>query len=81
MREAIQTSRIYRLHWIPTEAMLADDLTKAMLIGSGLWPILYQTGWWSVASRDDLPEDYVSMNCDGKIERWRLVNGGERQTP
>ena len=60
------------LVWVPTESMLPDDLTKAMVVGSGLWPILYQLGWWSPLPRDDLEEDYVGMEPDGKVVRWRL---------
>jgi hypothetical protein len=71
-RELVNQRRLRRVWWVPTEAMLADDLTKRMLWGSGLWPLVYAHGWWSPFPRDDLEEDYVSMEPDGKILRWRF---------
>ena len=54
--------------------MLADDLTKAMIHGSGLWELIYRFGFWAPFRRYDLEEDYVTMEPSGEIIRWRIQN-------
>jgi hypothetical protein len=71
-REAMRVRHLSKLHWAPTESMLADDLTKAMLWGSGLWPILYEHAYWQPFRREDLPEDWVSWTQDGAVTRYQL---------
>ena len=44
-----------------------------MVEGSGLWPLVYRYGWWSPFQRADLEEDYITMEPDGSIVRWRLA--------
>ena len=73
-RGAVSTGRHRRLYGVPTESMLADDLTKAMLQGSGLWDLIYHHGYWAPFRRMDLEEDYVTMESTGEVVRWRICN-------
>ena len=73
VRESIKHRRNWRMIWVPTESCLADDLTKSMQEGSGLWPLIYQHGWWSPFQRSDLEEDYITMEPPGSVQRWRLM--------
>ena len=50
------------------------DLTKAMVYGSGLWELVYAHGFWAPFRRDDLEEDYFTMEPSGEIIRWRICN-------
>lgn len=70
-REAIRQRRIRRMFWIPTESMLADDLTKKMQYGSGLWPLFYENQWWMPAPRDGLKKITSRWSIQG-----RLCDGG-----
>ena len=44
-----------------------------MVEGSGLWPLVYRYGWWSPFQRADLDEDYITMEPNGEIVRWRVI--------
>jgi len=74
-REQMRARVLRKLNWAPTESMLADDLTKWMIEGSGLWEVLYQTGTWQPFARPELPEDWVTWDgADGSVTRYRLGN-------
>ncbi len=72
-REMVRRRKLRRLHHVPTESMLADDLTKTMSWPTLQWPLLYETGAWIPFARDDLEEDYTTMEPNGEIVRYRLV--------
>jgi hypothetical protein len=73
VRELLKIGLVLQLVWIPTEAMLADDLTKEME-PSGNWQVLYRTGWWTPQHRPDLLEDCVTFSPrDGSTKRWRVA--------
>jgi hypothetical protein len=72
-REALRGRLMEKCSWVPTESMLADDLTKAMIVGSGLWPIVFMFAYWQPFSRPELPEDWVTFNVrNGSVTRYRL---------
>ena len=72
-REQLRSRIVARMHWVPTESMLADDLTKKMIYGSGLWPILFCFAFWQPDSRPELTEDYVTWyGNNGEVVRYRL---------
>ncbi len=71
-RDALRARILRRLHWVPSEAMLADDLTKGMIHGSGLWEVMFRYAFWQPQSRPELPEDWVTWTQDGQVVRYRL---------
>lgn len=69
-RDAIKRRVLEALYWVPSEAMLADDLTKSMESGSGLWEVFYKYSAWLPQPRLDLSEDWVSR-VNGVVTRYR----------
>jgi hypothetical protein len=75
-REALHTGMIEFLFWIPTESMLADELTKFKSEVGQDWLELYDHGYWYPRLRLDLPEDLCTFHtASGFVCRWRMVEG------
>jgi hypothetical protein len=75
-REALRTGMIEFLFWIPTESMLADELTKFKSEVGQDWLELYDHGYWYPRLRLDLPEDLCTFHtASGFVCRWRMVEG------
>ena len=71
-RDYVRRRVLEKLHWVPTESMLSDDLTKFMEVGSGLWRYVYLFAYWQPFSRPELKEDWVTWTQDGRTRRLRL---------
>ena len=73
LTKALQSRAVERMSWVPTESMLADDTTKAMVYGSCLWPIVYAMAYWQPFRRPELNEDWATWTAaDGQVTRWHL---------
>jgi hypothetical protein len=72
-REALRFRIVDLMFWLPTESMLADELTKEKDEISEDWWQLYHIGSWFPRCRPELTEDLVTFDTlTGLTSRWRM---------